>query len=160
MLNLRHVRLTLHRPTAEEALYHIRLCADEADVLELDFYVPETLLRAAFHASHAVLANSGHEPFGLVGLETMAVGGVAFTGSTGEDYAQHWHNAIMLDTSDPMEIVGNLLYLQEHPELEQTLRRNGPVTARFYLWERVVETLRSKVCHLLLENNWSSGVGA
>lgn len=160
LLNLRHVRLTLRRPTAEEALYHMRLCADEADVLELDFYVPEALLRAAFKASHAVLANSGHEPFGLVGLETMAVGGVAFTGSTGEDYAQHWHNAIMLDTPDPMEIVGNLLYLQEHPELEQTLRQNGPITARFYLWERVVETLRSKVRHLLLETNWSSGVGA
>jgi glycosyltransferase involved in cell wall biosynthesis len=39
-----------------------------------------------FHSAAAVLANSHHEPFGLVGLETMAAGGVACIGYTGEDY--------------------------------------------------------------------------
>jgi hypothetical protein len=38
-------------------------------------------------SADAVFANSGHEPFGLVGLETMAAGGVACTGCSGEDYA-------------------------------------------------------------------------
>lgn len=41
------------------------------------------------HSAAAILANSQHEPFGLVGLETMAAGGVACLGYTGEDYAMH-----------------------------------------------------------------------
>ena len=45
-----------------------------ADILELRFHCPEEFLRLVYNASNAVLANSGHEPFGLVGLETMASG--------------------------------------------------------------------------------------
>jgi hypothetical protein len=54
---------------------------------------PSTVL---FSGSAAVLANSGREPFGLVGLETMAAGGVACTGSTGEDYVVPGQNALVL----------------------------------------------------------------
>jgi hypothetical protein len=48
-----------------------------------------------FVCADGVLANSGREPFGLVGLETMAAGGTAFTGNTGEEYAQHMDNAVV-----------------------------------------------------------------
>jgi len=53
----------------------------EEDFVNLKFQCPQELLRLIYHASSAVLANSGREPFGLVGLETMAAGGIAFTGS-------------------------------------------------------------------------------
>jgi len=46
------------------------------------------LARVLYSASDGVLANSSHEPFGLVGLEAMAAGGVSFVGETEEDYAQ------------------------------------------------------------------------
>src|SRR5207248_3290606 len=56
----------------------------EADVLNVVSFLPDSLLPVIYVAADGVLANSGHEPFGLVGLEVMGAGGLAFVGSTGE----------------------------------------------------------------------------
>ncbi|OGO32932.1 MAG: hypothetical protein A2Z29_01710 [Chloroflexi bacterium RBG_16_56_11] len=116
-----------------------------ADILSLKFHCPPELLRLFYHSSDAVLANSSHEPFGLVGLETMAAGGVAFTGNTGEDYAIPFHNSIVLETRDPREMVIYLSYLQENPDVTKKIRRMARETARIYTWERVVEYLIRKL---------------
>lgn len=87
----------------------------------------------------------GHEPFGLVGLEVMGAGGLAFTGSTGEDYTIPFENAVVLDTSDPGEIVGYLTYLRNHPAEREEIRRNGYRTAHTFLWANVIKILRSKL---------------
>ena len=94
-----------------------------------------------YRASDAVLANSGHEPFGLVGLEVMAAGGLAVTGSTGEDYAQAFRNALVMETDDPIELVTELNLLKERPRLAAAIRRRGRVTARQYTWEKVIDQL-------------------
>jgi glycosyltransferase involved in cell wall biosynthesis len=86
-----------------------------------------------------VLANSGHEPFGLVGLEAMAVGGLACTGYSGEDYAVAGRNAVVLQTSDPREFVDQYLRLRDDPMEEQAIRRAGCVTSRQYAWPEVIE---------------------
>src|SRR5262249_33350913 len=91
-----------------------------------------------YRASDAVLANSGHEPFGLVGLEAMAAGGVACTGCSGEDYAVSGRNALVLQTGDPLEFVGALHRLRASPEDERSLRREGRRTAKQYAWPHVV----------------------
>ena len=52
---------------------------------ENDLY--EEISRALFRVADAMLQNSGREPFGLVGLEVMAAGGLVFTGATGEESA-------------------------------------------------------------------------
>lgn len=77
-----------------------------------------------------MLANSRHEPFGLVGLEAMAAGGVAVTGSTGEDYTIPLVNAIVLETVEPEEIEGYVLYLRHHPEESDRIRWAARRTAR------------------------------
>jgi glycosyltransferase involved in cell wall biosynthesis len=87
----------------------------------------------------AVLANSGHEPFGLVGLEAMAVGGLACTGCSGEDYAQAGQNALVLETDDPREFVGLFRRVRSDPEHQRALRRAARATARRYAWRDVVE---------------------
>ena len=56
---------------------------DDADIVNLRSSLAAEACRVLFRSAGAVLANSGHEPFGLVGLETMAVGGLACTGGTG-----------------------------------------------------------------------------
>ena len=68
-----------------------------------------------------MLANSGHEPFGLVGLETMAVGGVACTGCSGEDYAVPGYNALVLETNDPREFTALFSELHANPRRERGL---------------------------------------
>ena len=110
-----------------------------ADVINLTSFVNDTLVTSLYAACDAVLANSGHEPFGLVGLEVMAAGGLAVTGSTGEDYAEAYRNALVLETDDPIEIVTELMLLKERPRMVQAMRRRGRVTARDYLWEKVID---------------------
>ena len=98
-----------------------------------------------YRAADAVLANSGHEPFGLVGLEVMGAGGIAFTGSTGEDYAIPFENSMVLDTSDPGEIVGYVAHLRSHEDDKEQIREGARRTASTFVWESVIDNLRSKL---------------
>jgi len=116
-----------------------------AAVVNVRSFLPEEALFALYRVADAVLANSGMEPFGLVGLEVMAAGGVAVTGSTGEDYADPFGNAVACDTGDPRELAAYLRDLVEEPGLAERLRAAGPATARRYLWPRVLETLARRL---------------
>ena len=117
----------------------------EADVLHFTSFLSDAMVVAIYSACDAVLANSGHEPFGLVGLEVMAAGGIPVTGSTGEDYAEAYRNAIVLETDDPLEIVTELSLLKERPKLVAEMRRRGRSTARDYVWEKVIDQLLLRV---------------
>jgi glycosyltransferase involved in cell wall biosynthesis len=114
--------------------------AHEFDVLNLMTHVDPDGRRALFRASDVVLANSTREPFGLVGLETMAAGGIACTGYTGEDYAMSGRNAIVLQTDDPAEFVQLYQQVRTNPDYESSMRRAGRVTARQYAWPSVIRT--------------------
>lgn len=120
---------------------------DGADLLNVHGHCSPDLLRLIYHASDAVLANSGHEPFGLVGLETMAAGGMAFTGGTGEDYAVHFHNSVILETADPKEIETYVVYLAEHPDEGRSIRQAARLTARRYTWREVTRDLIRKLAY-------------
>ncbi len=117
----------------------------DAEVLNLVSFLPESLVGTIYLAADAVLANSGHEPFGLVGLEVMAAGGVAITGSTGEDYAEPFRNALVLETDDPAELVACLNLLQANPRVGPRLRRAGRSTARSFLWDSVIGQLFARL---------------
>jgi glycosyltransferase involved in cell wall biosynthesis len=116
-----------------------------ADVINLTSFVSDSLISLVYAAADAVLANSGHEPFGLVGLEVMAAGGLAVTGSTGEDYAEAYRNAVVLETEDPIEIVTELSVLKERPRLVAEIRKRGRATARDYVWEKVIDQLLLRI---------------
>jgi glycosyltransferase involved in cell wall biosynthesis len=126
--------------TTEDCLQAVQN-ARGADYLDLRFHCPEQFLRLLYRASDAVLANSGHEPFGLVGLEVMAAGGTVFAGSTGEDYAVHLQNSVVLETADPREMESYITYLLGHPEVSERMRRMGRATAARSTWERVLTNL-------------------
>jgi glycosyltransferase involved in cell wall biosynthesis len=110
----------------------------DADMLSLRSHVTPEPRRVLFRASAAVLANSGHEPFGLVGLETMAAGGLACTGSTGEDYAVPGWNALVLQSNDPREFVHLFHRLQVNRPEQRAMRQRGKLTAQQYAWTRVI----------------------
>lgn len=116
-----------------------------ADILNLLFPIPHSFLRLIYQASDIVLANSGHEPFGLVGLEAMAAGAVVFTGCSGEDYASNMFNAIVLDTNTSKEIKFYVDYLREHPEAMERISTAARQTAERWTWEEVVKILISKL---------------
>ena len=120
----------------------------DADVYELCFYVPEEVIRVMYAGADCVLANSGHEPFGLVGLEVMACGGLVFVGATGEDYASNLVNCISVETSDPREMVVYLDEMQRDRGFFSAIRNNGRYTAEAFTWERVAADLFFKINYL------------
>jgi glycosyltransferase involved in cell wall biosynthesis len=120
----------------------------EAPVIHLRPFLDEKTLFALYAASDAVLANGGREPFGLVGLEVMAAGGIAVTGSTGEEYADPFVNALVCDTSDGNELATYLRTLYADPVLRDELRAHGAQTAARYTWNRVLASLQRKVAYV------------
>src|SRR6266496_4114884 len=140
------------RPSMKQCMDAIKKVGP-ADLYNLRFFLPEEFVRTTYAAADATLANSGHEPFGLVALEVMAAEGIAFTGSTGEDYAISFENAIVTETDDPDEIVGYLLYLRRHQEEQERIRTNGYLSAKQFLWDRVIENLVGKLEFLARKQN-------
>lgn len=121
------------------------LIRERVDVISLGFGVTTALARTLYRTCDGVLANSVSEPFGLVGLEAMAAGGIAYTGGTGEDYAITGRNSIVLQTLDPMEIVERWEHLSASPQRLARLRRQARATAREYVWQSVRELLLAAV---------------
>ncbi|MFW6051533.1 MAG: glycosyltransferase family 4 protein [Myxococcota bacterium] len=137
-LGLRVVHRRMPSEGGADGLVRALSDADGADVVALSSHLDPEAKAVLYRASAAVLANSGHEPFGLVGLEAMAAGGVAATGCSGEDYAEPGRNALVLQTDDPLEFVAFMERLARQPDEERALRREGQRTARRYAWSEVV----------------------
>jgi glycosyltransferase involved in cell wall biosynthesis len=124
-----------------QGLLHTLEGVEDVDILSLQSPLDADSRRVLLHGCHAVLANSGHEPFGLVGLETMAAGGVACTGCSGEDYAVPGRNALVLETTDPQEFLGLFGELRANPCQEYALRRAGRMTAKHYTWLQIMQRI-------------------
>jgi len=132
-------------PANAAELITLLTATNGTDIINLTTFLNDSLVPLMYSACDAVLANSGHEPFGLVGLEVMAAGGIAVTGATGEDYAEAYRNSVVVETDDPVEIVTELAALKEKPRLAAHLRRRGRVTARDYLWPKVIGQLMLRI---------------
>lgn len=131
------------------------LAASDADVLNLRDFVPEALQRVFYSATDAVLANSGYEPFGLVGLEAMACGAVVVTGTTGEDYAVQLHNALSVETDDPAELASYLRLVHAQPDVMRQMQRHARQTAALFTWESAIRDLVGKVEYLAAKQGLS-----
>ena len=119
-----------------------------ASVVNLCRFLPEAVIPEIDLAATAVLANSGHEPFGLVGLEAMAAGGVAVVGATGEEYARPYGNAIVIETDDGAEVAAALRGLVDRPALGRRLRREARHDARDFTWPAVIEGLLERLRYM------------
>jgi glycosyltransferase involved in cell wall biosynthesis len=121
-----------------------------AAVVNLCRFLPDHLVSVIDVAALAVLANSGHEPFGLVGLEAMAAGGVAVVGATGEEYARPYGNAIIIETDEAAEVASVLRGLVARPALARRLRRAARRDAREYAWPLVIDGLLERLHYMCL----------
>jgi glycosyltransferase involved in cell wall biosynthesis len=71
-----------------------------------------------------------------------------FTGSTGEEYARPYENAIVLDTDDSREIEATVAGLLSRPQEVARMRRQGMETAAQYTWDHVVDQLLRRLQYL------------
>jgi len=124
------------------------LATSDADIVHLQAFLPEETLAALYAAADAVLANSGKEPFGLVGLEVMAAGGIPVCGATGEEYAEPFVNAIVCDTNDGRELAAYLRDAYGDERAADRMRQAGYATANRYLWQNVLGMLAHKVAYV------------
>jgi glycosyltransferase involved in cell wall biosynthesis len=131
-------RIALDRDSTTRDLARV-VAASDADICFLDYFIPERTLRAMYQAADGVLANSEREPFGLVGLEVMASGGIAYVGRTGEDYAVPFGNAVVMQSDDPRELLAMYQALRARPETITTIRADGRATAKRFVWTRVLD---------------------
>ena len=111
---------------------------EHADIVSIDTPLSPRAIRTLFGASAAVLANSGREPFGLVGLEAMASGSVTCVGGTGEEYVVPGWNALVLQTENPREFLSQFAPLAADPGAAHLMRQRAVATARRFLWPEVV----------------------
>jgi glycosyltransferase involved in cell wall biosynthesis len=132
-------------PVGDAAGIAAALASSDAALINLRAFLPDAVIPQIYAASDAVLANSGHEPFGLVGLETMAAGGVACVGATGEEYARPYANAMVVETEDPAELSSALRGLVERPDLVQRLRVTARRDAAEFSWPRVIDGLMERL---------------
>jgi len=120
----------------------------DGPIVHLRAFLDEPLLYALYAAADAVLANSGKEPFGLVGLEVMAAGGIAVCGATGEEYAEPFVNAIVCDTGDGRELATYLSALFANPPVATEMRAAGAETAALYTWMHALAALERKIAYV------------
>ena len=135
-LTLERIALGPEAPVAEVAA---ALARATGDIVALDFFIAEGVLRSLYAAADGVLANSEREPFGLVGLEVMACGGIAYVGRTGEDYAIPYGNSVVVQTDDPRELGTHLGVLKASEQLRSRIRAEGRATAQRFSWSRVLD---------------------
>ncbi len=119
----------------------------DTPVVHVRAFLEEATLYALYAAADAVLANSGKEPFGLVGLEVMAAGGIPVCGATGEEYAEPFVNAIVCDTADGRELAAYLKALFNDPKVGDEIRAHGAETVARYTWQNALETLDRKLAY-------------
>jgi glycosyltransferase involved in cell wall biosynthesis len=110
--------------------------------------IPPSQLRSLYRIADAVLAQSEIEPFGYVGLETMAQGGVAVVGETGEYYARHLDNAFVVNSGEPDEIVHHLKTAISRPDLVAQIRKGGEISAKRYDWSHILELWADRVSYV------------
>jgi glycosyltransferase involved in cell wall biosynthesis len=142
--------VNLESPSAESLAGAV--ANSHGDIVNLRSFLPDELLYTLYAAADAVLANSGKEPFGLVGLEVMASGGIAVCGSTGEDYANPFYNAIVCDTGDPAELASYLERFWSDPTMRDRMIENALATARRFTWSSVLEVLEAKLAFTALRS--------
>jgi glycosyltransferase involved in cell wall biosynthesis len=146
-LEIVEIKLPRHTNDAIDALAEL----PRGDIVNVQSFMSDELVSLFYAGADAVLANSGHEPFGLVGLEVMAASGVAFVGSTGEDYAIPYLNAIVLDSDDPTEITIALDFLRSHPDVPKRIRKEARLTAQRFTWGSIIEdTILGRLSYVAL----------
>lgn len=139
------LRIEEYARASDEPDFYEGLSRVRGDVIVLTARLPQPMLFALYAAADAVLANSGKEPFGLVGLEVMAAGGLPVCGATGEEYAEPFVNAIVCDTDDGLELATYIESTLADPRQVHLMHAAAQATAQRYTWPTVLTVLARKL---------------
>lgn len=151
-LGLKYVTISLKYPSFDNIIEAFQQYS-HFDIIEMDFFIPEDFLMYLYGSADIVLANSTYEPFGIVGLEVMAKGGLPVVGNTGEDYAIHNRNALRVKSSSSVELAGIISDVLINPTLTEKIKISGLKTANVFTWDRALGILIYRLEKVLNECN-------
>ena len=60
-------------------------------------------------------------------------------GATGEDYARHLHNSLVIETESPQELAQVIWRVVSQPQVGEEIRHSAREMAATYSWPLVVE---------------------
>ena len=136
-----HPEIKLWVALKEEGLFE---CAVHYE----SFFRPSTEKLAELYANCDIFVSaSWFEGFGLPPLEAMACGApVVMTDSGGvRDYALPEENCLIVPPKGPSQMAQAICHLLERPDLSEKFRRNGPVTASEFSWEKAVDRIEKAI---------------
>lgn len=137
-LNVEHVEVA-REDAPRDVVGRLAAAAERADLVDIAGQLGPDQLKVLYRAVDVVLANSTFEPFGLVGLEAMASGGVVFVGCTGEDYVTSGLDGISLQSEDPAEIAYHAVRLKGDVAFARSISTTARKTATRYRWQAIIE---------------------
>ena len=120
---------------------------------QIDSTVPHEVIHRPARAELAQLyascdlfvSASWREGLGLPPLEAMACGApVVLTDSGGaREYARHQHNCLLVPPRVPQALAAAMVQVLTDSALAERLRRQGPITAGRFTWDRAIDLLES-----------------
>lgn len=97
-------------------------------------------LAKLYSTADLFMCPSWYESFPLNPLEAMACGcPVATTRYGTEDYAFHEVNSLVVPPRDPKRMAEAVIRLLKDEGLRELLRKEGPITARQFTWDKTVD---------------------
>jgi len=98
-------------------------------------------LVSLYSASDVFVSASWYEGFGLPPLEAMACGAaVVMTDSRGvKEFTEDGSNCLLVPPRNPEALADAILLLLSKPDIADKLRKNGPLTASRFDWERAID---------------------
>jgi len=115
------------------------------------FRPPRVELARLFATCDVYVASSWWESFGFPPLEAMASGApVVMTDSRGgAEYARDGINCLLTRPRDPVALAAAIIRILEDPELEMQLRKNGPVIAAEFSWDKATDRFENALTTLM-----------
>jgi glycosyltransferase involved in cell wall biosynthesis len=92
-----------------------------------------------YQNADVVITPSWYESFPLPPLEAMACGTPVITTMYGvEDYAINNYNSIVIPPRDIKKMASSIIEVLENESLKERLKKNGPLTAKKFTWNKCV----------------------
>ena len=112
-----------------------RMGAEE--YVNLTGFVPDEELAVLYREAKAFVFPSLSEGFGLPGLEAMAQGTPLVASDIPVFREVYGEGALYFNPLDPDDIITKIKELLENPNLQQSLRKQGPLVANRYSWGKM-----------------------
>ena len=126
----------------------------DCEITHQVFYRPANVdLAQLYKTCDVYVSATWREGFGMPPLEAMACGAaVVMTESGGgQEYSKDGENCLLVPPHSPEKLASAIIQIIEDQSLKTKLRKNGPLTAANFTWEKVMSRTENALVSLIQE---------